>query len=74
MHLQRNFVWTLDLSDRELKVIIKCLADEEALTEAEQSLVDKLAKSIPENAARQERVSTGKRRHRRGSVYKDGND
>jgi len=61
MHLQRNFVWTLDLSDRELKVIIKCLKDEE-LTDDEQSLVDKLCTTIPENAARQERVSVGKRR------------
>ena len=62
MHLQRNFVWTLDLSDRELKVIIKCLENDSELTEKEQSLADKLAESIPTNAVRLERVSSGKRR------------
>lgn len=63
MHLQRNFVWTLDLSDRELKVIVKCLKDEE-LTDDEQSLAEKLGQAIPENASRQERISVGKRRRR----------
>ena len=61
MHLQRNFVWTLDLSDRELKVIIKCLEGAE-LSEKERSLAEKLADSIPSMAVRLERVSGGKRR------------
>jgi len=65
MHLQRNFVWSLDLSERELKVIIKVLKDDEELTDDEQSLADKLADTLGENAVRLERVSTG-RRHRRG--------
>lgn len=63
MHLNRNFVWTLDLSDRELKLIIKVLKDEE-LNEAEQSLAEKLADALTTNAARQERISAGKRRRR----------
>lgn len=63
MHLQRNFVWTLNLSDRELKVIIKVLQDEE-LSEDDESLVEKLAVTLPENATRLERISTGKRRSR----------
>ena len=67
MHLQRNFVWTLDLSDRELKLIVKCLIADEDLTDEEQSLAEKLGASIPENAARQEHVSTGKRRRHRKS-------
>ncbi len=62
MHLHRNFVWTLNLSDRELKVIIKCLQDED-LTDDEQSLVDKLSETLPENAVRLERVSTGRKRN-----------
>ena len=62
MHLQRNFVWTLDLSDRELKVIMKCLKDDAELDATEQSLADKLAESLPSMAVRLERVSSGKRR------------
>jgi hypothetical protein len=65
MHLNRNFVWTLDLSDRELKVIIKLLRDEE-LDDDEQSLTEKLADTLFENMLRLERISSGKRR-RRGS-------
>lgn len=61
MHLQRNFVWTLDLSDRELKVIVKCLGKAE-LTEKEQSLAKKLAESLPPMVTRLERVSNGRRR------------
>lgn len=64
MHLQRNFVWSLDLSDRELKVILKTLRDEE-LSEDEQSLADKLGETLAENAVRLERISTGKRRRRK---------
>jgi hypothetical protein len=62
MHLQRNFVWTLDLSDRELKVIIKCLEGGTGLDAAEVSLAKKLADAIPGMASRLERVSSGKRR------------
>lgn len=65
MHLQRNFVWTLDLSERELRLILKVLKDEE-LTEDEQGLAEKLADSMATNAARLERVSAGKRRRKRG--------
>ena len=64
MHLQRNFVWTLDLSERELRVLIKCLRDEE-LDADEQSLAEKLGDSIPEIAARAESVSIGRRRKRK---------
>jgi hypothetical protein len=64
MHLQRNFVWSLDLSERELKTIIKVLRDDE-LTDDEQSLVDKLAGTLAENAVRLERISTGRRKPRR---------
>lgn len=63
MHLQRNFVWTLDLSERELRLILKILKDEE-LTDDEQGLADKLAAAITTNAARLERVSAGNRRRR----------
>ena len=63
MHLQRNFVWTLDLSDRELKVILKSLQNEEDLTEKEQSLAENLAEKLPSMIKRLERVSTGKRRN-----------
>ena len=63
MHLQRNFVWTLDLSDRELKVILKSLQAEEDLTEKEQSLAEHLAEKLPSMIKRLERVSTGKRRN-----------
>jgi len=64
MHLQRNFVWTLDLSDRELKVIIKSLENKDELSAAERSLAEKLAEAISTNVARLERVSGGKlRRH-----------
>lgn len=64
MHLQRNFVWSLDLSDRELRVILKTLRGEE-LSDDEQSLADKLADTLVVNSARLERVSTGKRRNKR---------
>ncbi len=64
MHLRRNYVWTLDLSDRELKLIIKVLKDEE-LTDDEESLAAKLAVTIPENAILLERISAGKRQRRR---------
>ena len=64
MYLKRNFVWTLDLSERELKVIIKLLKDEEDLTDEEQELADRLADSVSENAARQERISTGRKKYR----------
>lgn len=64
MHLQRNFVWTLDLSDRELKLVIKVLQDDD-LTDDEQGLAEKLAESLLTNAARQERISAGKRRRRK---------
>lgn len=65
MHLQRNFVWTLDLSDRELKLLIKVLTDGSELTDDEMSLADKLAEALLTNAARLERVSAGKRRRRK---------
>ncbi len=61
MHLHRNFVWTLDLSNRELKVIIKSLKNGE-LTDDEQSLADKVADALAENAIRLERISEGRRR------------
>jgi len=61
MHLKRNFVWSLDLSERELKTIVKVLKDDE-LSDDEQSLVDKLADTLAENAVRLERISTGRRK------------
>ena len=61
MHLQRNFVWSLDLSERELRVIVKVLKGE-ALDEDETSLAEKLGDTLTENAARLDRVSTGRRR------------
>jgi len=61
MHLKRNFVWSLDLSERELKTIVKVLKDDE-LSDDEQSLVDKLADTLAENAVRLERISTGHRK------------
>jgi len=63
MHLQRNFVWSLDLSERELKVIVKVLKDEE-LDDDEQSLSEKLGETLAENAVRLDRVSTGRRRRK----------
>ena len=63
MHLQRNYVWSLDLSDTELKVILKALGGDE-LSEAEKSLADKLVDTLTENAARQERLVAGKRRRK----------
>jgi hypothetical protein len=65
MHLQRNFVWSLDLSDRELKVILKSLKGDE-LSDDEQSLAEKLSETLTENAARLDRITAGKRRRRRG--------
>ena len=67
MHLQRNFVWTLDLSDRELKLLVKLLSGDEELTEDETGLADKLAEVLAENAVRLERVSSGRGRKRRSS-------
>jgi hypothetical protein len=64
MHLQRNFVWTLNLSERELRLIIKVLDDKEEISDDEQGLADKLTKSLITNASRLERVSAGKRRQR----------
>jgi hypothetical protein len=63
MYLKRNFVWTLNLSDRELKLIIKLLQDQDDLTDDDQNLADKLAISILENATRQERISTGRKNY-----------
>jgi len=62
MHLQRNFVWTLNLSERELRLIVKVLEDKSELTDDEQGLADKLADALITNVARLERVSAGKRR------------
>lgn len=59
MHLSRNFAWSLDLSDREFKVVMKNLRGEK-LTEEEASLLKKLAISIEQNALRLERVSSGR--------------
>ncbi|MGE3483138.1 MAG: hypothetical protein AB7L09_00015 [Nitrospira sp.] len=61
MHLHRNFVWTLDLSDRELKVIIKCLSGEE-LSPGDASLATKLSQTLVENEARLNRLSAGRHR------------
>ena len=61
MHLQRNFVWSLDLSDRELKVIVKAL-QAGGLSEAELTLAAKLGDTLAENAARLERLTAGKKR------------
>jgi hypothetical protein len=63
MYLKRNFVWTLNLSDRELKLIVKLLQDQDDLTDDDQNLADKLAISISENVARQERISTGRKNY-----------
>jgi hypothetical protein len=59
MHLSRNFAWSLDLSDREFKVVLKALRSEK-LTEEEGGLVKKIAISIEENAVRLERISSGR--------------
>lgn len=59
MHLSRNFAWSLDLSDREFKVVLKNLRGER-LTEEEAGLVKKIATSIEENAIRLERISSGR--------------
>lgn len=64
MHLQRNYVWSLDLSDRELKVVMKALRGDE-LSDDEQSLAEKLGDTLAENAARLERITAGKRRRKR---------
>ena len=64
MYLKRNFVWTLDMSERELKLIIKLLKDEDDLTDDEQELADRLAISVSDNAVRQERISTGRKKYR----------
>jgi len=63
MHLQRNFVWSLDLSDRELKLMLKALRGD-ALDEDEQSLAEKLSDTLAENAVRLERISFGRKRHK----------
>lgn len=63
MHLRRNFVWTLDLSDRELKTIIKILREED-LDDDEQGLADKLSDTLSENASRLEHISAGRSRGR----------
>lgn len=63
MHLHRNFVWTLSLSERELRVVIKALKSAE-LTSEEQSLADKVADAMAENAIRLERISSGRRHNR----------
>lgn len=61
MHLSRNFAWSLDLSDREFRVVLKTLRGDD-LSDDEQSLVDKLVDALATNAARLERISTGKSR------------
>jgi hypothetical protein len=58
MHLSRNFAWSLDLSDREFKVVMKKLRGE-ALSGEEESLVKKVTISIDQNASRLERISSG---------------
>jgi len=63
MHLQRNFVWSLDLSDRELKLMLKALRGD-ALDEDEQSLAEKLSDTLAENAVRLERISSGRKRNK----------
>ena len=64
MHLQRNFVWSLDLSERELRIIMKCLSGE-ALDDDEQGLAEKLGETLAENSVRLERITAGKRRRNR---------
>lgn len=59
MHLARNFAWSLDLSDREFKVVLKKLRGEK-LTEEEESLAKKIVLSIESNAIRLERISSGR--------------
>lgn len=61
MHLSRNFAWSLDLSDREFRVLLRALK-QEPLSDDENSLVDKLIDVLVVNAARLERISTGKSR------------
>jgi hypothetical protein len=61
MHLSRNFAWSLDLSDREFRVLLRALRNDE-LSSEEVSLVDKLIDVLTTNAARLERISTGKSR------------
>lgn len=51
MHLSRGYPWTLNLSDRELTVIEKCLADEE-LTPDEVELAEHVLSKIVENRAK----------------------
>lgn len=45
MHLARTYPWRLDLSERELTVVEKCLAGEE-LTEEEDRLAEHLLVNI----------------------------
>jgi len=59
MHLSRNFAWSLDLSDREFKVVIRTLRGDK-LTEEEAGLVKKIVTSIEDNAVRLERISSGR--------------
>lgn len=61
MHLSRNFAWSIDLSDREFRVLLRALR-QEPLGPDEQSLVEKLIDVLATNAARLERISTGKSR------------
>lgn len=59
MRLSRNFAWTLDLSDREFKVVMRKLRGEQ-LSEEEESLMKKIVLTIEQNAVRLERVSSGR--------------
>jgi len=59
MHLSRNFAWSLNLSDREFKVIVKLLKDED-LTDEDTSLANKLSDTITMMAVRLERISSGR--------------
>lgn len=61
MHLSRNFAWSLDMSDREFRVLLRALKQEQ-LSDEELGLVDKLIDVLTTNAARLERISTGKSR------------
>jgi hypothetical protein len=59
MHLSRNFAWSLNLSDREFKVVMKKLRGEKLSVE-EEGLAQKIVAAIESNAVRLERISSGR--------------
>ena len=61
MHLSRGYPWNLELSERELNVIEKCLANEK-LSEDETDLADHLLfniRNIHDKVTTQKRLREG---------------